>query len=176
MPDDSPPPFSRKWLVGILLAGVGVIATLMLTDAYEWIKAKLGDPEPEIVKIDFQATNGCPLGRLLDIRDKRFADTNVQLTNGAEKLVICDDEALSAQRNELPGKIADKYKGCLRYQQYGGGLILLRKSPAVCGTPDGKAFICDGANGRRNPGLDATGENQPVVTCPPDLLQRFGFS
>ena len=181
MPDEPKPPlFSWSWAGGLGLIAIGIVLMAILTgfgtDAYGWLKEKWNGPGPELVKIDFQIGNGCPLGRLLDIRDRTFEDKNTRLSNGAEKLVICDDEALSAPRNDLPTALATKYTGCLRYQQHGGGLILLRKSAAVCGTPDGKTFVCDGPNGRKKPGLDPTGENAPVSACLPDLLQRFGFS
>lgn len=137
-----------------------------------WIVDSLFAPSPSL-KVDFQASMGCPSGKLTDIR--RFAENqNLPLTNGADRLIICDSEALETIRSRLPRDLAGKYPACLRWID--GGLLMLRASSAVCALPGNRGFVCDGANARIFPGVEAIGSGNQVGACSESLLSQFGFS
>ena len=113
----------------------------------------------------------CPSGKLTDIR--RFAeDPNLPLTNGADRLIIRDSEALETSRSELPRDLARKYPACLRRID---GLLMLRASSAMCALPNDQGFICDGANARVFPGVESIGNGSQVEACTATLLRQFGF-
>lgn len=137
-----------------------------------WGWERLWSPTPSI-KIDFQAQQSCPNGKLTDIR-RLFDDDRIPLTNGADQLIICDSEALITMRSQVPYDLASKYPGCLIWR--GGKLIMMRKSDAVCALPERSGFVCDGPNARVFPGAGLTGIGEAVTACPLERLQRFGFA
>ncbi|EHK58150.1 hypothetical protein [Allomesorhizobium alhagi] len=144
-------------------------ATLLLLGwfvAYSWSL-------PKPITFDFQAEQRCPNGKLTTIQ-KRFADQNIRLTNGADRLTICDTEALKTVRSEAPRDLAAKYKGCLRWD--GRELIMLRGSESVCELPGEAGYICDGAKARNYPGPSALGIGQKVPRCSTNLLRQLGFA
>ena len=55
--------------------------------------------QPPAIKIDFQAQRMCPNGKLSDIR-RILDDDLLPLTNGADRLIICDTEALVTIRSQ----------------------------------------------------------------------------
>lgn len=125
------------------------------------------------IKIDFQAQQMCPSGKLTDIR-RMLDDDRLPLTNGADRLTICDTEALVTIRSQIPRDLAAKYSGCLRWID--GELVMLRASDAVCALPNDAGFICDGAKGRIFPGVGAMGIGESVAACRVDLMRQFGFA
>lgn len=138
----------------------------------DWGYEKVMSPSPSI-KIDFQAELRCPNGKLTDIR-RLFEDDRVALTNGADRLTICDSEALTTTRSKIPRDLSRRYPGCVHADDR--EIIMLRASSAVCELPDSSGFICDGENGRTYPGSGAMGIGQPVAPCQASLLRRFGFA
>ncbi|PXW51590.1 hypothetical protein C7450_11927 [Chelatococcus asaccharovorans] len=156
------------WLVGV--AAAAIIGPYV----WNWWQS-IVTPPPRPITVDFNDVQGCSQGKLFDIANRQMDD--VSLTNGADSLVICDDQNLQAIRSELPRALANRIPGCLVWRgRDGGGLVLVRKSEAVCALPGGKSFICDGPNARHGLGHNAIGDSmEPVALCPPDLLRRFGF-
>ncbi|RWM10441.1 hypothetical protein [Mesorhizobium sp.] len=120
------------------------------------------------VKMDFQAVMGCPSGRVADLRL-----SGVQLTNGANELTICDNEALLTSASLAAHDLALKYRGCLRL--VGGDLTMLRVSHAICALPGSGGYVCDGAAGRNYEGAESMGVGQEVKPCSQVLLAKFGF-
>jgi len=137
-----------------------------------WTVDRVWSPSPSI-KIDFQAEQRCPNGKVTDIR-RFFADNHTPLTNGADQLTICDSEALITMRSQAPRDLAQKYPGCLSWVSR--ELIMLRASDAVCALPGEAGYVCDGANGRVPPGARAMGIGKPVAVCSLDRLRQFGFA
>lgn len=126
--------------------------------------------------IDFNDVQGCTQGNLADIA-KRQMD-NVELTNGADSLTICDNQALVGIRSELPRELANRIPGCLSWRgMESGGLTLVRKSNSVCALPGGKHFLCDGPSARGALGYNAVGSSlDPIKPCSSEQLRRFGFN
>ncbi|MER8458390.1 hypothetical protein NKH24_20210 [Mesorhizobium sp. M1300] len=137
-----------------------------------WAVDEYWSPSPS-VKIDFQAEQRCPNGKLTDIR-RFFEDDGIPLSNGADQLTICDSEALMTTRSQVPRDLAAKYPACLKWID--SDLIMLRASTAICALPDKAGFVCDGVNGRIFPGSGALGIGNSVELCATELLVRFGFS
>jgi hypothetical protein len=80
------------------------------------------------------------MGKLADIRDRQMGK-DIPLTNGADTLTICDNQSLQAVRTELPRTLANHIPGCLDWRgKESGGLMLVRKSDAVCDLPAEKAI------------------------------------
>ncbi|MDX0985819.1 hypothetical protein GOL22_27365 [Sinorhizobium medicae] len=131
---------------------------------------------PQRLTIDFNDVQGCFQGKLADIAKRQMDD--VGLTNGADSLTICDNQPLKSVRSELPRALANRIPGCLKWRSWeSGGLVLVRKSDAVCALPGDKRFVCDGPNARHALGNNAIGDSMDRVTpCSDDLLRRFGFS
>ncbi|MHA6643773.1 hypothetical protein [Mesorhizobium sp. A623] len=131
---------------------------------------------PQKLTIDFSDIQGCALGKLADIAKRQMDD--IPLTNGADSMTICDDRPLVDVRSELPRALANRIPGCLVWRgKDSGGLVLVRKSDAVCARPDGKGFVCDGAMAPHSLGNNAIGDSIDVIKpCSVDLLRRFGFS
>ncbi|MER8907218.1 hypothetical protein NKH99_05965 [Mesorhizobium sp. M0854] len=102
---------------------------------------------------------------------------DVSLTNGADSLTICDNQPLKVVRSELPMALANRVPGCLEWRSWEtGGLVLIRKSDAVCALPGGTRFVCDGPNARHALGNNAVGDSMDEIPrCLDDLLRRFGF-
>lgn len=139
-----------------------------------WFLSQLSAPQR--LTIDFNDVQGCLQGKLSDIA-KRQMD-GVGLTNGADSLTICDNQPLNAVRSELPSALATRIPGCLNWRGWETrGLVLVRKSDAVCALPGGKRFVCDGPNARLALGNNAVGDSLDRITpCSDELLRRFGFS
>lgn len=153
--------------VAITVIGLATTALLTFVLTRSW-------SEPPPLTLAFEATIGCPGGKLDYLKKRHFGDVFVELTRGADRLVICDTEVLVTTRADAPSALARKYPGCLRW--IGTSLSLLRASPSVCSLPGGNRFICDGANARTYPGSAGLGsDNQPITECSPDVLRRFGF-
>ncbi|RWD09558.1 hypothetical protein [Mesorhizobium sp.] len=134
-------------------------------------------PPTQTITLDFNASHACNQGVLTEIR-KSFDDPRTPLTNGADMLTICDKEPLRTTRPSLPWDLAGRFKGCLVWRgAESGGLLLVRKSKAVCALPGDKGFICDGAEARQSLGNNAVGDAADAVeTCPDDILRKFGFA
>ncbi|TIO05688.1 hypothetical protein [Mesorhizobium sp.] len=173
----------RKWwrqltIAGVILFILAGIAGGPLGDIGSaitfWFRSHFSAPQR--LTIDFNDVQGCLQGKLADIA-KRQMD-GVGLTNGADSLTICDNQPLNAVRSELPRALANRIPGCLNWRSWeAGGLVLVRKSDAVCALPGGKRFVCDGPNGRHALGNNAVGDSMDRITpCSDDLLRRFGFS
>lgn len=79
------------------IISLGVVGFLGLL-AYFWA-------EPGPITFDFQAEQRCPSGKLTKIQE-RLEDPNLPLTNGADRLTICDTEALETVRSEAPRALA----------------------------------------------------------------------
>lgn len=170
----------RNWVnskpfIGFVAFVLGAIASGPLEDlgSYLW---QLARRAPQTITLDFNASHACTQGVLTEIR-KSFDNPRTALTNGADMLTICDDQSLRTTRPNLPWALANQYKGCLVWRGKESGLLLVRKSKAVCALPDAKGFICDGANARHGLGNNAVGDStNTVTTCPDDLLVKFGFA
>lgn len=128
------------------------------------------------IKIDFNATRACAQGKLIDLR-KMFADPNTPLTNGADMLTICDVESLQTVRPNLPFELSRRFPGCLVWRgKESGGLVMVRKSDAVCAVTGSTDFICDGAKARHFTGMSTVADSvDPVKPCSDDTLRQFGF-
>ncbi|MER9528817.1 hypothetical protein NKI89_03250 [Mesorhizobium sp. M0309] len=157
-------PGVRQGLIGTALVALGALV-------WAWFFAS-----PQDLSLDLNAVQECSQGRLIYIR-KKFDDPTTPLTNGADMLTICDTESLQTTRPELPHDLSIRFPGCLVWRgKESGGLIMVRKSDAVCALPDGKGFVCDGANARHSSGTSAIGDSvDPVKPCSDDTLRRFGF-
>lgn len=161
---------TRAWAIVTFVTVT--IAAIWVTDGYNWVVGLFDRASP--LKIDFQATNGCGSGELIDIR-RHFADQSVRLERGADLLIICDPNALQTNVENAPRDIARAFPGCLRFS--GNSLTMLRASNAVCALPGQRGFICDGDAGSTFPGTEALGtEAQLVPPCAAGLLLRFGFT
>lgn len=158
------------WVVGtILTAVVGGVPTAIWV--IPWVERRLdGDGGP--VRVDFQAEAGCPSGDLSRLREA-FGDPATPLLEGAEGLVICHAEALESTPEGLPAALVRTFPGCL--EQRGGGLALMRASPAVCALPEPGRFLCDGAAARAFPGAAAADREADPAPCPAALRDRFGL-
>jgi hypothetical protein len=175
---------SRGWIElfgGITLFVLGGMVGGPLGDLGSYVWSSIWgeiDPPIEQVKIDFQDVQGCPGGELTAIR-KRFEDPQTALTNGADRLTICDSEALQTTRPGITRDLANRFPGCLIWGGDGDsrGLMMVRKSDAVCALPSSVGYVCDGANARHALGQQAIGEAGDVVrNCDAALLRRFGFT
>ncbi|MFD9901249.1 hypothetical protein [Mesorhizobium sp. NPDC059025] len=139
-----------------------------------WTLSQISPPKELL--IEFNDVLGCSSGKLADIAKRQM--NNVELTNGADSLVICDNQPLRAIRSELPRSLANRVPGCLEWRGWQtGGLGLVRKSSSVCSLPGGKRYICDGPNARHALGKNAVGDSlDPIQLCPDRLLEQFGFA
>lgn len=173
----------RKWwreltFVGAILFILAGIAGGPLGDfgsaITSWFRSQFSTPQG--LTIDFNDVQGCFQGKLADIAERQM--DGVRLTNGADSLTICDNQPLKAVRTELPRALANRIPGCLKWRNWEtGGLVLVRKSDAVCALPGGKRFVCDGPNARHALGNNTVGDSMDRITpCSNDLLRRFGFS
>lgn len=182
MADSSKKP--RSWITWI--AGTGILAAIVLGIAGgplgefgNYLK-ELGRnfffPPSQEVKIDFNATRACSQGRMVDLR-KMFADPNTPLTNGADMLMICDVDSLQTVRPNLPYELSRRFPGCLVWRgKESGGLIMVRKSDAICALPGGTNFMCDGAKARHFTGTNTIADSVDAVKpCSDDTLRQFGF-
>lgn len=173
----------RKWWRELTIAGVVLfilagIAGGPLGDIgsaiTSWFTSQFSTPQE--LTIDFNDVQGCFQGRLADIAKRQMDD--VRLTNGADSLTICENQPLKAVRSELPRALANRIPGCLEWRSSAtGGLVLIRKSNAVCALPGDKRFVCDGPNARHALGNNAVGDSMnSIPPCSDDLLHRFGFT
>lgn len=145
--------------------------TVTVGGGYLWTLSWSG---PSSLTITFQDTLGCSGGKLDYLKRRHFSDDFVQLTRGADKLVICDTEVLVTTRTDAPSALANKYPGCLKW--IGSSLLMLRASQSICSLPDGSRYVCDGANAHTYPGSSGLGaDNQPIPECSSTVLRRFGF-
>lgn len=161
----------KQFALWIGLAVAGAVVTVWVPDAYSWILAQF--KSTPTIKIDFQATNGCTGGNLIDLK-RHFDNQSVRLEWGADRLVICDPDDLQTNAVNIAGDIARKFPGCLNYQSE--SLRMMRASAAVCSLGSRNIFICDGEKGSVSPGLTALGSQSiPVPECPTVVLQKFGF-
>lgn len=167
-----PAPLWRRASVGLALmvvaAVVAIVVTALFGDRIEDVLDGDGGP----VRVDFQAEAGCPSGRLSRLREA-FDDPAAPLLDGAEGLVICHSEALETTAESLPAALVRTFPGCL--ERRGGGLALMRASPAVCALPEPGRFLCDGAAARSFPGGAAADREAEPTPCPAALLDRFGL-
>lgn len=155
----------------LLLFVVGVVATIWVTDVYGWLVGQFERSSP--FKIDFQATRRCSGGELIDLR-RHFADQSLKLEWGADRLIICDPDALQTNVADAPRDIANAFPGCLNYRT--GVLQMLRSSDTVCALPSGDSYICDGEAAAIYPGSSALGaETNAIAPCTDQLLTQFGF-
>lgn len=126
-----------------------------------------------VMKIDLQAKKGCPSGSLSDLR-KQFSDGRLWLERGADSMTICADVAIYTTVDDAPRRLAREFPGCLNYTT--GSLKMLRASHAVCALPDGRGYICDGAQGSGIQPPDALGvQASAVQSCTSNTLAEFGF-
>lgn len=136
-----------------------------------WLWREFGHAPP--MKIDLQATMGCPGGSLADLK-RRFSDPNVWLERGAGSLFICADAAIDTTVDDGPRRLAKEFPGCLNYIT--GSLRMLRASEAICALPDKKGYVCNGLKGTESQGTEALGSESSVVgPCSPETLKGFGF-
>ncbi|MCQ1839093.1 hypothetical protein [Neorhizobium galegae] len=154
------------------LAIAGAVVTVWVPDAYNWTLSQFHSTPT--IKIDFQATNGCTGGNLIDLK-RHFDNQSVRLEWGADRVVICDPDDLQTNAVNIAGDIARKFPGCLDYLS--DSLRLMRASAAVCSMGSRNIFICDGEAGSVSPGLSALGSQLvPVPECSAATLQKFGFN
>ncbi|MER8843387.1 hypothetical protein [Mesorhizobium australicum] len=179
MADSPKSPFKSPWVTGIggfilgaILSGpLGNLGTYILDEGRTFIF-----PQVQEVTIDFNATRACSQGRLVAIREM-FADSNTPLTNGADTLSICDTESLQTVRPNLPYELSKRFPGCLVWRgKESGGLVMVRKSDAICAVPGGADFICEGAKARHFTGTNSIADSVDAVKpCSDDTLRKFGF-
>lgn len=173
----------RKWFDGknlkiailtVLLSIAGGPLGEVGSSMSSWFISQFSAPQRLV--IDFNDVQSCFQGKLADIAKRQMDD--VELTNGADSLTVCDNQPLKSIRAELPRALANRIPGCLKWRGWEtGGLVLVRKSDAVCALPDGKRFVCDGPNARHALGNNAGGDStDSIAPCSDDLLRRFGFS
>lgn len=158
-----------------ILSALGFVAVtvagIWITKGHDWVWS-LFQSTPTI-KIDFQATNACAGGSLIDLK-RHFGNQSVRLEWGADRLVICDPDDLQTNAINIAGDIARKFPGCLDYRSE--SLRLMRASAAVCSMDSKSIFICDGEAGSVSPGLTALGsQSVPVPECSAATLLNFGF-
>lgn len=167
------------WVTGIggFILGAILSGPLGNLGSYIWDhgRAFIFPPVQEVT-IDFNVTLACPQGKLVNIRDM-FADRNTPLTNGADTLRICDTESLQTVRPNLPYELSKRFPGCLVWRgKESGGLVMVRKSDAICAVPGGVDFICDGAKARHFTGTNSIADSVDAVKpCSDDTLRKFGF-
>jgi hypothetical protein len=161
----------RSDFPGIRQGLIGAAIVALCAIAWTWFSAG-----PQDLSLDLNDVQACTQGSLVKIQ-KRFDDPAIPLTNGADMLTICDTESMRTTRPNLPRDLSIRFPGCLVWRgKESGGLIMVRKSDTVCALPDGKGFVCDGANARHSSGTTAVGDSvDPVKPCPDETLQRFGF-
>ena len=161
----------KKFALWVGLAIAGAVVTVWIPDAYSWILAQF--QSTPTIKIDFQATNACAGGSLIDLK-RHFDNQSVRLEWGADRLVICDSDGLQTNAVNIAGEIARKFPGCLDYRSE--SLRLMRASAAVCSMGSRNIFICDGEIGAVSPGFVGLGsQSGPVAECPSATLVKFGF-
>ncbi|MGO6895445.1 hypothetical protein ACCT15_16190 [Rhizobium ruizarguesonis] len=158
-----------------ILSALGFVAVtvagIWITKGHDWIWS-LFQSTPTI-RIDFQATNACAGGSLIDLK-RHFDNQSVRLEWGADRLVICDPDDLRTNAVNIAGDIARKFPGCLDYRSE--SLRLMRASAAVCSMASRNIFICDGEIGAVSPGFVGLGsQSGPVAECPSATLVKFGF-
>lgn len=162
----------RQVTWAVFAFAVVTIGGIWVSDAYGWVVARLFS-SPETITIDFQATQGCVTGRLVEL-SRHFDDSSLRLERGADRLVICDPDVLRTNVVNAPGDIARTFPGCLLHRS--GSLLLLRASNAVCELKAQNIFICDGDAAGSYPGLAALGEQStPVSQCSIATISKFGF-
>lgn len=163
--------FIIAFVITSILAGpLGDVGSSM----FSWALRLFSNPQN--LTIDFNDVQGCTQGKLADIA-KRQMD-NVELTNGADSLTICDNQSLVGIRSELPRELANRIPGCLTWRgMESGGLTLIRRSNSICALPDGKHFLCDGPSARGALGNNAVGSSLDTIKpCSSEQLRRFGFN
>lgn len=158
--------------VGWLLDNIGAtLIGLPVAFVAYWLYAHWSGPAS--IEIDFQTSNGCPTGRLTDLA-RHFDDKTVKLEQGADRLIICDPDALRTNSLNAPEDIARAFPACLTYRS--GSLLMLRASAGVCAFPSRNIFICDGDLGGVPVGAVEVGQaSTPVTQCSDEKLVRFGF-
>ncbi|MER8395778.1 hypothetical protein NKH10_28640 [Mesorhizobium sp. M1340] len=157
------------WLAALIVA---TFITIWLTDGYGWLLQQFAPPSP--LKIDFQVEKRCAGGELVDL-SQHFADQSLKLEWGADRLIICDPDALQTNVADAPRDLANAFPGCLHYGS--GSLRMLHSSNAVCALPSGGGYICDGEAAGSYLGSMALGiEADAVSPCTDQVLSRFGFN
>lgn len=179
MPDSPKSSLKSPWVTGIggFVLGAILSGPLGNLGTYIWDRGRALIYSPDqMVTLDFNATRACSQGRLVVIREM-FADRNTPLTNGTDTLSICDTESLQTVRPSLPYELSKRFPGCLVWRgTESGGLVMIRKSDAVCAVPGSADFICDGAKARHFTGTNSIADSADAVKpCSDDTLRKFGF-
>ncbi|MGO6947036.1 MULTISPECIES: hypothetical protein [Rhizobium] len=160
-----------KPILGVLGFIAVTVGGIWVTKGHDWVLAQFRSTP--IIKIDFQATGGCPGGNLIDLK-RHFDNQSVALEWGADRLVICDSDGLRTNSINAAGDIAREFPGCLDYRS--DSLRLMRVSAAVCAVASKNIFVCDGEAGAVSPGLAGLGSQAaPVAQCSSAILVKFGF-
>jgi hypothetical protein len=166
------PPNNRHWtrtkwvVVTIISAIIGMMVFYLWEKIAEWIWFDRGS-----VTLQFQATDGCPSGRVRNL----LKGYETAPMNGAENLIICDTDDLTSTEADQFKDLAAVFKGCLTYKPFDRPeLWLLRTSDAVCSLPGRSNFVCDGRSARGVTGGEGATFTPP--DCEAETLKRFGFS
>lgn len=94
-------------------------------------------------------------------------------------LIICDSQSLATTKPSFAEDLARRLPGCLVWDGKGnsGGLIMVRRSDAICALPGNRGFVCNGAGARHSKGSNANRDSEyRVPLCSAETLSRFGFT
>ena len=102
------------------------------------------------VRIGFNTIDRCRAGNLYEMKEDGTFPKWLRLGENAEQLSICDGTALTTEKYNLPGAIAIKYPGCVRFDDEENRLYLVFNPSAVCRIStkvhENAVYFCDGAD------------------------------
>ena len=147
---------------------VAVLVTLCGFVSLLYILLGFVDEAKNDVYLNFERK--CFRGSLSNLkRDEYF---RAEVSGDAAALRVCDEYVVSATVAKFAEELAERYPGCLRFDEDDEILHMLINPDAVCRTRiDGKRkYLCDGGKGRVTP-PDSTlvrlGSDLPSCTEPP---------
>ena len=122
--------------------------------------------------IEFDRNSRCHSGNLYWLQSEGFLPADLTLEDNAAQLSICDSAIFKARTSALASKLADKYPGCLIFDECENSLRMQLNSDAVCNDSfDGHAqFLCNGRAATKG----ASGENPTKVESTDNLSSCNG--
>lgn len=165
------------WLALCLVSAlIGAVAVWFASPYVAWV------PHPAIPKtvtLTFDTgLSRCRSGALATHLRDPVRDRKLELPNGADRVVICDNRAFTSDEDALWRDLARSYPGCFHYEVYAPDRFWVVTGDAVCVVPSevgASTLVCDGAKGRTRPSSNINSQPPQPLPCPAETLQKYGF-